>query len=79
MIKSIETFRINIYPLGHFLSLYTEKNIHVLTAFEEALFVLQVQEYSFPRARASSARIVEVMETPIDLLDRKDADSVFRL
>ncbi|TCJ04028.1 ABC transporter ATP-binding protein [Cytobacillus praedii] len=45
----------------------------ITAAFSIFSFIIM----AFSRARASSARIVEVMETPIDLLDRKDADSVF--
>ncbi|WP_419392834.1 ABC transporter ATP-binding protein [Cytobacillus praedii] len=45
----------------------------ITAAFSIFSFIIM----AFSRARASSARIVEVMETPVDLLDRKDADSVF--
>ncbi|MFC0414440.1 ABC transporter ATP-binding protein [Cytobacillus solani] len=45
----------------------------ITAAFSIFSFIIM----AFSRARASSSRIVEVMETPVDLLDRKDADSVF--
>lgn len=45
----------------------------ITAAFSIFSFIIM----AFSRARASSSRIVEVMETPADLLDRKDADSVF--
>ncbi|MED3572805.1 ABC transporter ATP-binding protein [Cytobacillus praedii] len=45
----------------------------ITAAFSIFSFIIM----AFSRARASSARIVEVMETPVDLLDRKDADSAF--
>ncbi|MED3550574.1 ABC transporter ATP-binding protein [Cytobacillus praedii] len=45
----------------------------ITAAFSIFSFIIM----AFSRARASSARILEVMETPVDLLDRKDADSVF--
>lgn len=43
----------------------------ITAAFSIFSFIIM----AFSRARASSNRIVEVMETPVDLLDRKDADS----
>ncbi|MFE8698727.1 ABC transporter ATP-binding protein [Cytobacillus sp. FJAT-53684] len=43
----------------------------ITAAFSIFSFIIM----AFSRARASSNRIVEVMETPIDLLDRRDADS----
>lgn len=45
----------------------------ITAAFSIFSFIIM----AFSRARASSARIVEVMETPVDLLDRKDTDSAF--
>ncbi|WP_102273171.1 ABC transporter ATP-binding protein [Cytobacillus massiliigabonensis] len=47
----------------------------ITAAFSIFSFIIM----AFSRARASSNRIVEVMETPIDLLDRDGADSAIAL
>ncbi|WP_313801576.1 ABC transporter ATP-binding protein [Cytobacillus sp.] len=48
--------------------------VNYATRMTAAFSIFSFIIMAFSRARASANRIVEVMETPVDLLDRKDAD-----